>query len=302
MPTVLVSRCDRIGDLILSLPTLGLLRDAGVENRILHCSAYAEDIGLWAQHNELCTELWVEGKEAPKSLLNCDAGLSLFHCKEAKNAFNEVQVKFSIGPRSKISALWSYSKTIAQHRSQVKKSEMHYNLDLARALLDYLKLPIPEFRGIPAMKIPIEWRSPRKSPHTIVVVSNNASAANWNIDHYIDYAKSIYDSTGRSLDFLVSGHDARFRKEALVRSDVIRSGMGLVEALPSLKELIVYLSQAKLVVSSSTGPLHIAHAAGVNVFGIYPSKRVESFDRWRPDGYWHKGSVRYQIIPSDPRP
>jgi heptosyltransferase-3 len=296
---VLVSRCDRIGDLILSLPVLGLLRDAGVSKRILHCSAYAADIGEWAKFNNLCTDIWIEGHPPPSVARSAQAGLSLFHCKEAVRAFKSLSLKHTLGPRSKLSALWSYSQSLAQHRSRVEKSEMHYNLDLAKALLGESGLELPDFKGLPALKVPPAWVSPRKSPHTVVVVSNNASAANWSIDHYIRYAMEAYDSTGRSLDFLVSGHDARFRRDALARSEAVRSGMGLVDAFPTLKELIAYLSGAQLVVSSSTGPLHIAHAAGVNVFGIYPSKRVESFDRWRPDGYWHKGFVRYQVMRSD---
>jgi ADP-heptose:LPS heptosyltransferase len=263
---------------------------------VLHCSAYAKAIGEWAMFNNLCTSLWVDGEEATPETKSCEIGLALYHCPQAVKAFKTAQIRNTFAPRTKLSTLWSYNHTVAQHRSRVEKSEMHYNIDMARALLTYFNKDIPEFKGLSTLKIPTEWKCSKKTPHTIIVVSNNASAANWSMDNYINYAKQIYDSTGRSVDFLVSGHDARFRKEALLKSDVIKSGMGLIEAFPKLEELIVYLSKAQLVVSSSTGPLHIAHAAGVNVFGLYPSKKVESFDRWRPDGYWHKSYVRYQTI------
>jgi ADP-heptose:LPS heptosyltransferase len=67
--------------------------------------------------------------------------------------------------------------------------------------------------------------------------------------------------------------------------------VALQKSFATVRELIVFLSKAQLVVSSSTGPLHIAHAAGVEVLGLYPTKRVESFDRWRPDGFWHQAPV-----------
>ena len=300
MPKVLLSRCDRLGDLILSLPALGYLRQHGIEDRILHCSSYAADIGQWALHNELCSDLWIDGQEPPESLVKESSdfvGIALFHSRASVRAFKKLGLKTTFAPRSKLSTLWSYKKTFVQKRSRCLMSEMEYNVDLVRCSLKKLALEAEEFIGLPALEIPPDWKIERKSPKLVIVVSNYNSAVNWGIDQYIKFARDNYEKYEASIDFLVSGFDAHLRKEAIENSGLLEKGVGLVEVFPQLRDLVVYLAGAGEVMSSSTGPLHIAHAAGTPVFALYPNIKTQSFDRWRPHGYWHSGAIRYQVIP-----
>ena len=298
--TIVVSRCDRLGDLVLSLPTLGFLRDAGFSRRILHCAPYARDVGTWALHNGLCTDLWMAGGPSPVSLDPAGAvGLALFHCDATVAAFRGLGLKRTLGPRPKLSALWSYRWSVPQHRSRVAMSEMNYNVALARALLRHLNVEAPEFRGLPALKLPPEWRAPSSSPDLVVVVSNNGSAGNWPVESYVQVAVAALGE-GRSVEVLAAGADAPARKKILEKIPEVAGGrIGLRGDFASVAELIAYLAGAREVFSSSTGPLHLAHAAGVPVRAVYPSfaaKKVESFERWRPDGYWHASPVRYETI------
>jgi ADP-heptose:LPS heptosyltransferase len=292
---IIVSRCDRIGDLVLSLPVLGFLRDAGFEKRVLHCAPYTEDLGLWAHHNKLCTELWIAGKPAPQGLEEA-LGLSLFHSPITVRAFKELGLKKTWGPRSKLSALWSYGKSIPQHRSRVEKSEMQYNLDLARRLLEQCGLKAPDFIGLPALKIPPEWTSPETPADLVIVLCNGGSAENWPVGEYLREAREAL-SRARKVDFLVSGLDAPARKAELLRDPLMSdSRVRLVENFPRLRDLISYLAAAREVLASSTGPLHLAHAAGIPATGLFPRLRVQSFERWRPDGYWHSAALRFVEI------
>ncbi|MBC6417056.1 MAG: hypothetical protein GDA47_04505 [Rhodospirillales bacterium] len=67
------------------------------------------------------------------------------------------------------------------------------------------------------------------------------------------------------------------------------AGVDLVEGFESVRRLIAYLAWAgRLLRISSTGPLHIAHAAGVPVYSFYPeAPLVETFACWKPDGHGH---------------
>jgi len=291
MNSVVLSRADRLGDLVLSLPVLGLLQDAGFARRVLHCSPYARAVGEWAVHNGLATELWTTGDALPTGLRG-ERGLSLFHTPEGVELFRRLGLAHTLGPRAKLSALWSYTRSVAQHRSRVQKSEMEYNLDLARAFLVQAGSKVPEFRGLPALAVPPDWRAPIDSPDLVIVVSNRGSAANWPIEKYVEWG-ARESARGRRVDYLASGIDAPERREALRSLGVEAKGSRILADFGSIRELIAYLSKAGEVLSSSTGPLHLAHAAGVPVIGIYPTKRVESFDRWRPHGYWHAGPVRF---------
>jgi ADP-heptose:LPS heptosyltransferase len=292
LPPVLVSRCDRLGDLVLSLPTLAFLAAAGFRRRILHCSAYAADLGLWARHNGLCEGLWVAGQAAPAEVLPGSLGLSLFHHPLSLEAFAQAEVLRSYGPRSKLSSLWSYTSSLRQARSRVAKSEMEYNLDLARFLMLKEGIRVPEFHGLPALALPPDWRSPVDSPALAIVLANGGSARNWPVAEYVARADAAL-AIGQSVHFLVQGVDALARRAELQASGVLERGAIEVGAFAELRELIAYLAGAQHVLASSTGPLHLAHAAGVPVTGIYPREpRVQRFDRWRPHGYWHGAPVR----------
>jgi ADP-heptose:LPS heptosyltransferase len=294
---LLVSRCDRLGDLVLSLPALGYLRDAGLSGIWLHTSAYARPIGEWARHNGLIEGVWAEGEALPEALASSRGpelrGLSLFHSREGVSAFKKLGIRDTLGPRTRLDALWKYRRSLAQHRSRVEKSEMAYNVDLARAWIQARGLVPPAFRGLPALEVPKDWISPRPSSNLLIVASNGGSAYNWPMAKYLDVARNALDRDHKSVQFLIHGNDAELRKQQFLESDLV----GRVELLPSfvrLEELVAHIASCGEIFSSSTGPLHIAHAAGRPVTGLYPkSPLVQSFARWRPDGFWHSAPVSW---------
>lgn len=293
-PTIVVSRCDRLGDLVLSLPVLGYLRDAGFDSRILHVSKYAADVGEWARFNGLCQRVWIENDPPPSEINHKAVGLALFHSPVCVAAFRRSGLIQTFGPRPKLSALFGYTKTLSQHRSRVLKSETRYNLDLAESFLEWRKVPAPEFRGLPKLKVPPVWlAASQKAADLVIVVSNSGSASNWPLERYLDLTRQAL-AEGRAVDLLVSGLDADERAAAIERAGLGSPRLRVFRGFSRVAELIAYLSTAGEVWSSSTGPLHIAHAAGVPVMGIYPTKpRQETFARWRPDGYWHDAPVKF---------
>jgi ADP-heptose:LPS heptosyltransferase len=298
-PYVLVSRFDRLGDLILSLPVLRHLERGGFAKPWLHCSPYAKAVGEWAQYNHLAAGLWVGGENPPAELQELTSkqlcGLSLFHCRETVEAFKSLKISETWGPRSKISALWSYRRTIYQKRSHVEKSEMEYNIDLAQALLLQQGFEAPEFEGLPALKVPPEWKSPYPAADCLIVASNGASAQNWPMQKYLDFAQDCL-AKGRSVQFLIHGQDAEERKKIFSQSPLF-DRVELLNSFSDLRELVAHIASCTETVSSSTGPLHLAHAAGRAVLGIYPTRpKVQTFKRWRPAGYWHAAPVRWLSI------
>ncbi len=288
---VLVSRCDRLGDLVLSLPAANLVQRAGLEVT-LHCSAYARDIGLWGLANGLYSRLWVDGEPAPSDLGREAPILALYDSPATTRLMRQLRSRRRFGPYSRSTTYLRYSKGLRQHRSRVAKSEMAYNLDLARGFVSWLGIEPPAFQALPALRVPPDWPSPRPSPDWVAVLSSGGSARNWSVGDYLTWLAERRRED-ESLDFLVQGIDADERLAALHASGILQqSGVGLVESFGQVRELIAYLAGAKQVLSSSTGPLHIAHAAGVPVYGLYPKEpRVESFARWKPDGYGHGAAV-----------
>jgi len=289
---ILTSRADRIGDLILTLPAIAHLKEHSKGHITLHCAEYTRDIAELAVYNGICDDYICSSKDLDGSY---DFGIAYFHKPGLKGLFKSAGCGFSIGPRPKISAMWSYSKSFAQHRSKVKKSEMQYNLDLSNHLVKKLGVPGAKFKGLPKLKIPDSWTCSTESPDMIVNLSNGGSAKNWSLSQYTDWVQK--NAPTKRVDFLIVGNDAIEREKLLEKWDGFNENLHQkVGAFVSLKELMVYVSKTKFMLSSSTGALHVAHALGVDCLGVYPTKQVESFKRWRPDGYWHEAELRFVEI------
>ncbi len=318
---IIISRCDRLGDLILSLPAVAHVRKNTNRPVFLHVSDYAASIGELARFNGVC-DGYFSSNEGLRHILGLREkeetslrwGLSLFHCKEAARLFKDFQISNSMGPRSKLSALLLYKWSMAQHRSRVEKSEMLYNVDLAEAFMDKMSshgmvnADRGPFVGLPPLKLPESWfaetvanaldqKDQLKKPDVLIVASNGNSAANWPMPRYIEEATSLLDQ-GLRVDILLHGHDASQRYAELKLSSISdHPKLRAIEKFENLKQLILHISRAKKVISSSTGPLHIAHAMGIPVVGIYPrAPKVQSFERWRPHGYWHDAPVEWVHI------
>ena len=292
-----LSRYDRLGDLVLSLPSLGLLRQAGVSPLHLHVSPYARDVGEWARFNGLCDSVLSESNALPARISDC-AGLALFHCADSVKFFHKAGIEKTMGPRSKVSALWSYTKSLSQHRSEVRVSEMQYNVELSEEFLKWQGITPPDFVGLPALRVPAEWEPSITTPDKVLILHNLGSAANWPLEKYISKAREFLDA-GHRVDLLCSGtalsEDSQRLKSEFSSYDSSR--VRILKPFESVSKLIGFLAKASEVVSSSTGPLHLAHAAGVPVLGLFPTLRVQSFKRWRPHGFWHSAPVRYLEIP-----
>ncbi|MEO1193700.1 MAG: hypothetical protein AAFY02_18230 [Pseudomonadota bacterium] len=269
----------------MSLPAANLLRRAGF-HVTLHCAAYARDIALWGLENGLYDALWAVGEPPPEHLDRETWGLALYRSKPTLEAFRSLRLKRCFGPYSKPASYLDFTKGLRQRRSQVVKSEMAYNLDLARGLAAWAGLDAPAFVPLPVLHLPERWTSPRPSPDWVAVLSSGGSAQNWPVERYLSWLAD-QRAPGSSLDFLVQGVDAEARLAALQASGILdQPGVGLVRSFDQIRDLIAYLSGAGQVLSSSTGPLHIAYAAGLPVYGIFPDEpRVESFERWQPAGY-----------------
>ncbi len=64
-----------------------------------------------------------------------------------------------------------------------------------------------------------------------------------------------------------------------------------------MDELISFIAGASALVSSSTGPLHIAAATGIKAIGLYSPKRPTHPGRWKPVGKQAVAKVKDENCP-----
>jgi heptosyltransferase-3 len=107
---------------------------------------------------------------------------------------------------------------------------------------------------------------------------SGGSARDWSAQNFGDLATALKDD---GCSVVVTGSAS---EKSLVE-EVVRRSNGTAAASAgrlSLKELAAFIGLAKLFVSNSTGPLHIAAAVGTPVIAFYPPIQECSPRRWGP--------------------
>jgi heptosyltransferase-3 len=288
LKNILVVRTDRIGDVVLTLPTVEALTSNFPNARVtMLVSSY--------------TSTLVEGI-ADTLLYNRDGKPRPFFemLREIRNAhFDGVLVAF---PQFRIALLlrfagipvrigtgyrWYsllFNKRIYEHRKTAEKHEAEYNLSLLQGLA-YTGSPKLEAKIILSEKEKKTASDVRQSlgisdADRLVLLhpGSGNSARDWRPEHFAQLAAEL---TKIGCQVVITGGKT---EEALVHrvSHEAKNDVKHFISTLNLKEFAAFIQTAKLFVANSTGPLHIAAAVGTPVIGFYPPVRVMSPKRWGP--------------------
>ena len=295
---ILITRTDRIGDVVLTLPVIKTLTKVfpgrplyfmassyaapivenypGVTGVIVY--DYADDTTKVARVRQITQQL---------RSLNIKTALMLFYDAEVLSMIKKAGIKERFGPLTRISGLFAYTKFQTQHRSKVQFHELEYNLNLLRMLGvkedqfdSTLELtPSPSAHTSALEKLRQVGFDPYSKPYMVLHVTCGGSALNWRYSYYAELASRLSEATG--LAILLTGSE----KDAQVLSSIkqhIKGDVFNTAGIFSLKELVAVIAGAKLFVGPSTGPMHIASATSVPVAAIFPPIKVQSANRWGP--------------------
>ncbi|MDP7622450.1 MAG: glycosyltransferase family 9 protein, partial [SAR324 cluster bacterium] len=169
-----------------------------------------------------------------------------------------------------------------EHRKDCRKHESEYNLSLLDSLLpDQIKQPEYKFKKW----TPESWweefsRELNYPDYAIVHPGSGDSAPNLNAEQYILIIRLLLENTSWTVlltgiskeENLVSELAAGFPEER------VKKAAGRF----SLAELFSVIRNSSLLVTSSTGPLHLANAAGTPLLGFFCPAKPHTPDRWGP--------------------
>ncbi|HTY35986.1 MAG TPA: glycosyltransferase family 9 protein [Bacteroidota bacterium] len=287
----LIVRTDRIGDVVLTLPMIPVLRESlpGIRISMLLRSY---------------TAALVEGTPGLDHVVPYDRSGKP---KEFLALLSELQAqKFDLvivsHPTLRIALLTAlagipvrvgsgyrwysflFNRKVFEHRKTAEKHEAAYNISLLQAIdirsdsIPRIELSLPSSANDAAA---VEVRRLGLSEIDRFVVlhpGSGGSARDWNPRNFGVLAAAL---VGEGLKVVVTGSTEERR---LVEAVVEASGgkaMQSVGMMP-LKVLAAFIGRAHLFVSNSTGPLHIAAAVGTPVIAFYPPIRECSPRRWGP--------------------
>jgi heptosyltransferase III len=301
---ILITRTDRIGDVVLALPVIKTLAKV-FPGRPLYflVSSYAAPI---VENYPGLTSVIVydsaddsskvnRTRQVTQQLrdLNIKTALMLFYDPEVLSMIRKAGIKERIGPLTKLFGMISYTDFTAQHRSKVQFHELEYNLNLLKKIgikdkqfEPTLELsPGPSAHSVATEKLMQIGLDSVSRPYMVIHITCGGSALNWRYAYYAELASRLSEATGLSI--LLTGSE----QDAVVLSSVkqhIKGSVYNTAGMFSLKELIAVIAGAKLFIGPSTGPMHIAAATGIPVAAIFSPIKVQSANRWGP---YNKDSV-----------
>jgi ADP-heptose:LPS heptosyltransferase len=291
---ILVARTDRIGDLILSTPVLETLHHSVPEveisvlvnprtRNLVETCPYIKRIHLYdpAMSKKQRRELMGGLKE-----VSYDAVLVLFTDHGLASLLYRTGIPRRFGPASRLSSYLFFTDRLAQNRSRSYKSEAEYNLEL----LGLLGIPKSQWRRETRVWVTDEDRREASAylranqiqdGETFLLIhpGSGGSALNWPTTRYRRFLRDMLQMTSPQLKIALAAGPG---EENIVQGMMIDMAGPLVRFfdIPSLRVYAAVLERARLLVASSTGPIHLAHAVGTPTLGFYSPIPVQRPERW----------------------
>jgi len=290
--TIIISRTDAIGDVVLTLPVAGVLRSLYPASRILFLGrSYTKDIIAACEHIDgfLNWDEWraLSVGEAARAMAatGADCIIHVFPDKAIARVAKKARIAERIGTTNRIYHWWYCNVLVRLSRRNSPYHEAQLNLRLLAPLggrSDYSLEEIGGYYGLTRLApLPseIEALLDRGRFNLILHPKSRGSAREWGL---ANFGRLVGLLPRERYKVFVSGTAAEGQLLAPLLADYpfVTDLTGRL----TLGQLVTFLSKADGLIAASTGPLHLAAALGIHALGIYPPIRPMHPGRWAPVG------------------
>jgi ADP-heptose:LPS heptosyltransferase len=292
MRTIIISRTDAIGDVVLTLPMAGVLKQVWPDTRILFLGrSYTREVIGASTHIDGFLD-WDEWKKLPPpdaaramAATHADTIIHVFPDKHIAALAKRARIKERIGTTNRIYHWWTCNRLVRLSRRHSPLHEAQLNLQLLKPLdvkTGYSPDEIGHYFGLTRLTpLPAEIAG-EVDPHRFNLVlhpKSRGSAREWGLDNFRGLIRLLPQD---QFKIFITGTAAEGEGVQSLFSE-FPFLINLTGRL-SLGELMSFLSRADGLVAASTGPLHLAAALGIHALGIYPPIRPMHPGRWAPIG------------------
>jgi ADP-heptose:LPS heptosyltransferase len=293
-PTFLVSRTDAIGDVVLTLPVAGWLKQQHPGCRVVligrRYTAAAAAACPWVD------EFLEYDEKQPGPLLAqlrsyaAAAIIHVFPNKLLARLAKEAKIPVRIGTRNRLFHWLTCNRLVALSRRHSPLHEAQLNLQLLAPLGYRSPLELNEVAPLVQLQAAVPLRTEfqqllaARQPSQLNVIlhpCSRGSAREWGLAHFGQLARLLHAAGHR---IFISGTAAEGEELA----DWLRENAAFLTAdltgQLELPEFIACIAAADGLVAGSTGPLHLAAALGRYALGLYPPIRPMHPGRWAPLG------------------
>ncbi|CAA6808573.1 MAG: ADP-heptose--lipooligosaccharide heptosyltransferase II (EC [uncultured Sulfurovum sp.] len=268
---ILITRHDKIGDFITMLPVCKVLKEQSNHKVVMLVAKV--NVAL-AKELDFIDEV-IEYTEDSKALVqtiksyNFSVSISGYIDTSLGKVLFKSRIPKRIAPATKIAQIF-FNKRVKQRRSEVKKREFEYNLDLLKAFDNNLTLNFKR----PLLNV--DSISSNTKPFIIFHTGfGGSSDGNLTLDDYLKLAKKASEHTEVVFSFGPDDDESKaYIKKHLDFKANIR------DDFKSLLDFTHFIATSKLFVSTSTGPMHLAGMTNTPTLSFFGANLFASAKRW----------------------
>ncbi len=290
---ILLSRTDSIGDVVLTLPLAGLIKEKYPQAKVLFlgktytkdiiaCSSKVDKFLDWSEIQKLDSKAQIQLLKQE----NIDIIVHVFPNKEIAKLARKSGIKTRIGTSHRPYHYLYCNKMPSFSRKKSDLHEAQLNVKLLASLEISFDGSFQEmekyygFTNIPSLDE--KWSSLLSTTGKNIILHSKSqgSAREWGLVNFRKLIDLLIDNGDRVFLTGTEPEGKLFRDELMYDCDNLIDLSGKM----TLKELVAFIAKADSLVAASTGPLHIAAATGINAVGIFPPIRPIHPGRWAPIG------------------
>jgi heptosyltransferase III len=301
---LLIVRTDRLGDVLLTTPLSRRVREQFPKAHITWLvRPYTAPL---LENNPDVNHVLVD-HDGPVSALierlkqeKFDAAIVAYPRWRTTWAVWRAGIPLRVGPANKWYSLF-FNPHVWQHRSEGKKHEADYNLELLEPLgipfkRTATRLELSTDEKNEAKKFLSSMRISFRKPVVCLHPGSGGSSERWPLTHFMELGDRLQEA---GCDVIVTGGPGEDYQNVMI-DNMHRIPVFVAAGSVSVRQFASILSCSNLVVSNSTGPLHIAVALGVPTVSVYSPIPTCHPRRWGPYPAYPDGDERHSVLmPSD---
>ncbi len=294
MKRIIISRTDKIGDVVLTLPLAGYLKSIFPDCFIIFLGrkytkpiiTASTNIDEFADWDNISEHSFSRQKKV-FAYYNADIIIHVYpNAKIAKLACF-VKIPIRIGTNRRLYHWFYINKPVTLSRKKSDLHEAQLNLKLAEPLINNFIVPglkeIPDFYGFSRFEVlenNMHSIIENKKFNIILHPKSKGSAREWGLDRYSELIRIL---NPQKFNIIVAGTDEEAAQmEQLLK--IYSNNIFDVTGKLTLSQYISLIYHADGIVACSTGPLHIASAIGKYALGLYAPMKPIFPQRWAPIG------------------
>jgi heptosyltransferase III len=291
LKSIIISRTDNLGDVVLTLPMAGVLKSVLPDVKIYFIGkAYTRPVIVSSRYvDEFIDREHILKNPEYIQQIQADAIIHVFPDKKIAKLAKEANIPIRIATSHRWFHWLFCNKLVNLSRKNSNFHEAQLNLQLLKPLGIERTLTLAEIAqryGMSAARFTLPAAiaaliQPDKF-NLILHPKSKGSAREWPLSHYLELIKQL---PADQFQIFITGTEAEGqliweKLPALFNFEHVHNLTGKL----SLEQLIGFIDNIDGLLACSTGPLHIAAALDKYALGIYPPMRPIHPGRWAPLG------------------